>query len=372
MRKLALGLALLWGLATPAFAVDPSTSVGNVDYTILATDVKLIPSVALTANRTWTLPFAATSCIGQGGGAFSASCGASLEIVDNLGNVGGASSCVLLAPASGETINGSASSVTFCSTYGRVVIYPLTGSSWYAQVLGPGQYKGTATNDSAQAGFIGEVITSGVCAGTASTATVTITIAAPGVFTDTAHGITGACPVVFTNSGGGLPTGITSGTTYWISPSSVTTNTYSVSTTVANALAGTLITTTGTSTGTQTRTSGSTLSTGAATNVTGIAITAGDWDCRSTKSSVLGASTSVTIMSASLSQTSATMGTRGGNATNLLSSAANVMGVGGTDLGLGPARQSVASATNLYLVAQDTFTVSTNVAYGNITCRRVR
>lgn len=365
MKKLLLALGLLGALCSSALAVTASTSVGNVAYTMLTTDTRLVPIVALTANRIWTLPSAGGTCVGQG-------CAAALEIDDPQGNVGGANSCIVIAPASGETINGSASSQTFCSTFGRAILFPLTGTNWLIQILGPGQLPATATNDNAQPGAIGEVITSGLCPGPASTATVTITIAAPGVFTDTAHGFTGACPVVFTNSGGGLPTGITTGTTYYITPASITTNSYSVSTTVANALAGTSVTTTGTSTGTQTRTSGVALSTTTAATVTGVALTAGDWDCRGTVARTLGASTSVTKLSASINAAATTVGTQGANSTVILQTAANVMGVAGQDQHAGPFRISLAATTNEFLVAQDTFTVSTNVGFGTLTCRRVR
>lgn len=366
MKRFLLGLSFWLSLCLPVLAVDASTSVGNVAYSILNTDTRLVPSVALTANRTWTLPYAGGTCIGQ-------TCPSSaLEIIDSQGNVGGANSCIVIAPQSGDTINGSASNVTFCSTLGRVVLFPLTGTNWLVQILGPGQFAGTATNDNAQAGYVGEIITSGFCPGSASTATVTITIAAPGVFTDTAHGFTGACPVVFTNSGGGLPTGITSGTTYYITPGSITTNTYSVATTVANALAGTSVTTTGTSTGTQTRTGGVSLSTGAAATVTGVILTAGDWDCRAVNSHVFGASTSVTILEASINTAATTMAAQGTLAANYHQDAATVMGALGQDLTIGPHRISIAASTNYYLVEQDTFTVSTDIGFGAMTCRRMR
>lgn len=363
MKKLLLALLLF---ASPAWAGISYTSIGNANYSATSTDVTIVPSVALTATRTLTLPYAGATCVG------TAPCPNALTILDAQGNIGGANSCLSIAPSSGDTINGSSSAVTFCSTYGRAIMRPVGGTNWQADLYGPGQLQGTATNDNAPAGSVGEFITSGACGGTGSTATVTITIAAPGVFTDTAHGFTGACPVVFTNSGGGLPTGITSGTTYWVVPSSITTNTYSVATTVANAIAGTAVTTTGSSTGTQTRTSGSTLASTTAANITGIALTAGDWDCRATISHNLGASTSVTKLTASISPTSATMANQGINTSDFLSTAANVMGVLGTDLKIGPARFSLASTTNEYLVATDTFSVSTDVAYGVLSCRRAR
>jgi hypothetical protein len=261
--------------------------------------------------------------------------------------------------------------LTFCSTYGRVVLFPLSGSAWFGQIIGPGAAAGTATNDNAQAGYVGEVITTS-CLSNANTATVTITIAAPGVFTDTAHAIVGACPVVFTNSGGGLPTGITSGTTYYVVPGSVTANTYTVATTVANALAGTAVTTTGSSTGTQTRTSGVALSSTTAATVTGIALTAGDWDCRGVVSRVPASSTSFTVFSSAINPAATTIGTQGTTAVHVEQTAANVTGVLGRDHLIGPTRISVSATTNEYLVANDTFSVSTDNGYGQLSCRRAR
>lgn len=364
MKKLILGLVLWFGALAPCSAVVSYTSVGNVNYSVLPTDVRLVPTVALTANRTWTLPSAGGTCIGQG-------CATALEIIDSQGNVGGANSCVLIAPASGETINGSSSSQTFCAPYGRVILIPTTGSNWIIQNIGPGQVVGTTTNDNAQPGFVGEFITSGACPGTATTATVTITIAAPGVITWTAHGFTGACPIQLTTSGS-LPTGLTASTTYWVVPSSITTNTFTLATSVANALAGTAITTTGTQSGTQTGTAGQPLTTATPANVTGVSLTAGDWDCRAVTSRVLGGTTSVTKLTTSISATSATMGTQGTPLADFLSTAANVMGAAGEDQNFGPGRISLSATTNEYLVANDTFTVSTDAAYGQMSCRRVR
>jgi predicted Zn-dependent protease len=80
----------------------------------------------------------------------------------------------------------------------------------------------------------------------ASTAVVTVTIAAPGVFTDTAHGLSANAPVKFSTTGA-LPTGLTAGTTYYVK--SPTTDAYSVSSTPG----GSAITTTGTQSGVHTR-----------------------------------------------------------------------------------------------------------------------
>ena len=87
----------------------------------------------------------------------------------------------------------------------------------------------------------------------AATATVTITIAAPGVVTWSNHGLSTGTPVVFTTTGA-LPTGITSGTTYYAVV--ITANTFQIASSVANAIAATptVITTSGTQSGTHTGT----------------------------------------------------------------------------------------------------------------------
>ncbi len=82
---------------------------------------------------------------------------------------------------------------------------------------------------------------------TMSSATVTVTIASPGVFTWTSHGLFDGTPIKFTTNGA-LPTGIVAGTTYYVkSPS---THTFSVSATSG----GVAITTSGSQSGTHTAT----------------------------------------------------------------------------------------------------------------------
>lgn len=345
MRKL-LALAFALGLSSSAWAVDPSTKIGDAAYTILNTDTRITTTTALTAARTWTLPYAAATCIGQN----CAPAAVALDIFDTAGAVSQAFQ-LTIAPQSGDTINGNAANLIISGAGTRVTLFPTSGNNWQAVVYGDYQ-------------------TTGICPSNASTATVTITIAAPGVITDTAHGITGACPVVFTTSSS-LPTGITSGTVYYISPGSITTNTYSLSTTVANALAGTLITTSGSQAGTQTRTAGNALSTATAADITGLSLSQGQWDCRGNISRVLGASTSVTKLVGGISATSATQPSVGGNGINLFTIAANVLGATGIDSHLGPVRVNNTATANVFMVATDTFTVSTNNAFGTLTCRRV-
>jgi hypothetical protein len=88
-------------------------------------------------------------------------------------------------------------------------------------------------------------------ADTSASATVTITIAAPGVVTWSGHGLSTGSPVVFSTTGA-LPTGITAGTTYYAVV--VGANSFQIATSFANAIAATptVVTTSGSQSGTQT------------------------------------------------------------------------------------------------------------------------
>jgi hypothetical protein len=79
-------------------------------------------------------------------------------------------------------------------------------------------------------------------------ATVTMTIASPGVVTDTAHGLVGNEPIHFATTGA-LPTGVTANTEYYVLAAGLTTNTYQF----AATRGGTAIVTTGSQSGTHTR-----------------------------------------------------------------------------------------------------------------------
>ena len=71
-----------------------------------------------------------------------------------------------------------------------------------------------------------------------NSATITVTIASPGVVTWTAHGKSAGDAVRFQTTGA-LPTGITAGTTYYVSVTSLASNSFTLSDTRAHALAGT-------------------------------------------------------------------------------------------------------------------------------------
>ncbi len=126
MKKLLLALAFLW--ISPAFAVDPVTSFFDQDLTLGINDTKVITRSAITAPHTITLPKAGSTNIGQGGQALGYA--QTLEFFDTLGTVG-ATNTITFAPSSGDTINGSTSSVVINYPNAQVVAYPLTGSNWY-------------------------------------------------------------------------------------------------------------------------------------------------------------------------------------------------------------------------------------------------
>lgn len=81
-----------------------------------------------------------------------------------------------------------------------------------------------------------------------SSATITVTIASPGVVTDTAHGFSADQAVMFRTSGA-LPTGLVANTYYYVLAAGLTTNTYQLATTPG----GTAIVTSGSQSGTHTR-----------------------------------------------------------------------------------------------------------------------
>ena len=257
MNRLLVLLALLFGLAQPAKAVMSTTPVGNAAYTILSTDVALVTTTAFTAARTWTLPYAAATCIGQ-------TCGANaLQIFDVAGAVS-SSNTLTIAVQSGDTINGNAANLIINAAGARVVLFPTSGSNWQAIIEG-------------------DYVSSAIASGSAVS-----------------------------------------------------------------------------------------LTTATAANVTSQSLSQGDWECRGLVSRTLGGTTSVTVLSASIGTTTATIATQGTHATTNTQTAANVMGATGQDTQVGPVRLSLTATTTVYLVVKDTFTVSTDAAYGELACRRIR
>lgn len=153
MKKLALALLLSSALIGAASAVVTTTPVGNANYSALITDQRINYTVAFTAPRTLTLAPAGGTCIGQ-------TCGASsFEILDSTGVVS-ATNTLTITPFSGDTINGSTSSIVIGEPFGRIVLVPVSGSNWVIQIYAPGQIAGTTSADNALVGSVGEYVLS--------------------------------------------------------------------------------------------------------------------------------------------------------------------------------------------------------------------
>lgn len=253
----ALALAFAGVLATPALAVVPFTQPGNANYTISNTDVRLRTTTAFSTARTWTLPSAAGTCIGQ----TCQPAANSLEIVDSAGTITSANT-LTIAPPSGNTINGNAANLILSAAGVRVVLIPTSSTNWNATVYGDFR--------------------------------------------------------------------------------------------AASVLAASAVA----------------LTTTTAANITSISLSQGVWSCSANTARTLGATTSVTKMTSGISATTATINLLGTDATQI-ATAANVMALANSVI-VPPVRISLAATTTYYLVAQDTFTVDTNAAYGSLNCYRTR
>jgi hypothetical protein len=233
--------------------------------------------------------------------------------------------------------------------------------------FGRGQSPGTATSDSASAGNVGELI-SGKASN--SSATVTITIASPGVVSWTTHGLALGSPVVFTTTNT-LPTGIVSGTVYWVIP--VDANSFQIATSVANAIAGTAINTSGSQAGVHTGTGSLSVTNNTALNLAFISLTAGDWDVWGTVIYVPAGTTTVQELNSSISTTTATLDqTDGDTFTDQKFTSAGLALSGTFAQKAGPKRISIAATTTVYLVGYSNFGTSTMTAWGKIRARRAR
>lgn len=247
-----------------------------------------------------------------------------------------------------------------------------------AATAAAGQIPGTATNDNAAAGNVGEYrsASNADTGQNQASATVTITIASPAVVT---WGTT--TPFVFNGNGTAcinftttntLPTGIIAGTTYYVIGSSVSGNTFQIATTADNAIAGTAINTSGSQAGVHTGIPTVPLISGSTFTVAAMSLTAGDWDVSADLAFFGGAATSITILTIGIS-------TAAGAFTGTIPSrlfqtdlAANVPGTSNSVYHAGPARFSLAATTTIYGVVNGSFTISTLAGWGGMHARRVR
>lgn len=178
IRRIALALGLLYAaLAISAFATVTVTTVNNAAYTILSTDTTVVTgATAFTASRTWTLPSAGATCIGQ-------SCSPpaqALQLID-AGRAISTAFPLVVAPASGETINGSSASLTVTATGGRVILIPSSGSNWIMVQDGPTQVtvQGTAPTVFHSGGIAPFAVATGTDATAVNTETYIVEVFVP-------------------------------------------------------------------------------------------------------------------------------------------------------------------------------------------------
>jgi hypothetical protein len=123
---------------------------------------------------------------------------------------------------------------------------------------------------------------------------------------------------------------------------------------------------------------GGSLTTNVVGNVTSIALTAGDWDVSGVADFTTAATTSLTLLQAGISVTSATFLTQTGGSgigTDPLviwQQAAAVPAAAVITLELPPVRVLLSAPATIYFVAKAVFTVSTMGIYGTVRARRMR
>lgn len=303
-------------------------------------------------------------------------------VVNTINSVANPGVCTVF-PSSPATITGAGgSNATVNLTSGQILPYGDTQhpnkvgyKDWAAaifDVVRPASVAsalaGTAANDNAAAGKVGEFA---LASAPLTSATITVTIASPGVVTWTSHGRTCASAVYFTTTGA-LPTGITAATTYYITcGASLLTNTFQLSTTVANAIAGTSINTSGTQSGVHTGVGGARAATGTAIDVAALNLTPGDWDCRGASYFIPAGTTTVTSVAGWLNTTSATAPATGASTASGAINATLTTGAV-QRLSLADERVSLALAAPVFLSAQAAFGTSTMDVGARLECRRPR
>ena len=113
------------------------------------------------------------------------------------------------------------------------------------------------------------------------------------------------------------------------------------------------------------------LTSGASANVTSISLTAGDWDIFGGVGFTGNAATTMTVAIGGISTVSATVPGTSDRETRISPRADTFAQSSFITLALPTSRISLSSTTTVYLVANSTFAVNTNSAYGAIAARRV-
>lgn len=248
------------------------------------------------------------------------------------------------------------------------LIAPASAADYVAGPSSGAQLPGTVTNDNAAAGNVGEIMTAN---STANTATVTFTGTTTNLVNWTAHGLVAGTSVYFTTTGS-LPSGIAASTNYYVTAgATLTTNSFQLSTTVANAFAGTALALTTNGTATTTGIAGAILTTSTVTPIVALNLTAGDWDCWGGVELSAGSGTTITFLEGGLSASaSAFVPIYSGGATAFFSDPFTTSTASG--FSVGDTRVSISTTTPEYLLGDATFGTSTMNGYGTMTCRRAR
>lgn len=273
------------------------------------------------------------------------------------------------------TINGTTGSTLNIGTGGA-----LTAGAYAAA----GQLPGTATNDNATAGNVGEYQQTGLN-NIASGTTVTISQASPAVITYTAHPFSATClngatgvkcvqPVFFTTSIG-LPSPLVASTTYYVDPASITTNTFQIATTAVNALAGTDINTTTSGSGTQTAFAAATAATNNIFSVFALQLSAGDWRISFHPVCNGGSTTLVQYLQSAAFNTAAGLATPASGGTTEWSwgvTGVALFAENAVSLNVDGARFSTAGTALVYGNIDSLYTTSTLFCTGSLSATRVR
>lgn len=182
-------------------------------------------------------------------------------------------------------------------------------------------------------------------------------------------------PVTLANSGGALPTGFAATTVYWTIPSLTTGTTLQLATSVANALAGTTITFTGGS-GTQTLIPGALTASATLINVTGLSLSAGDWDVWGQVAFWDPATGTETVINAALSTTTGSLPGPGqvinGSQTTVVNASTTELGNTVSDIPIPMCTVLASAPTTVFMMVSITEATANTTAYGFIAARRRR
>lgn len=361
------------GVTNTSFQVDNSIGQGNGVYifTTAAGSGANITTISTTTNEPLKINAKGSGTIDLGGTSTGG-----VTVHGGLLVAGSSSGAVTIsapAAAGSNTLTLPAGTTDFSSTGGTSKFVKQASVGAALTVVQPtsGDILGTTTNDNATAGNIGEYIQS--FTNTTLSATVTISNASPAVITQAGHGMTAAVnnygAVNFTTTGG-LPTGLSTGTTYYITI--VDANTYKVATSVANAIAGTFVNTSSAGSGVHTAVyTTANLTTATTVDLCGISLTAGDWDVVGTTVHRPAGTTTVQTLATGPNTTTATLPTADRLSSFQFGSPGITMGANFT-MTAPTSRFSLSSTTTIFLTLFDQFGTSTMAAQGFLHARRVR